>query len=186
MPRINRDWERRRSSVLNQGSEIALRGNFSGKIQKQWWFPSTKKHPNALDSEFVYLISIFVQYTVQLRACLDELTTLRFMAQRFGCKRKSYQKIWEKWMQISLLNFDCKQEKKENLFSIRDITSCPFYLIREGNEAFLFMLNLLLLVVDTISFKCALFLKIFSSQLHIELWWKKDSLGSILSHSQSL
>ncbi|CAN0036867.1 unnamed protein product, partial [Bubo scandiacus] len=29
MPRINRDWERCRSSMLNQGSEIALRSNFS-------------------------------------------------------------------------------------------------------------------------------------------------------------
>ncbi|XP_058694567.1 uncharacterized protein LOC131579091 [Poecile atricapillus] len=32
MPRINRDWERCRSIMLNQGSEIALRGNFSGQI----------------------------------------------------------------------------------------------------------------------------------------------------------
>lgn len=72
-------------------------------------------------------------------------------------------------MQISLLNFDSKREKKENMFAIRDIASCPFSLIREGNEAFLFMLNLLLVVVDTISSKCVLFLKIFISQVHIEL-----------------
>lgn len=62
-------------------------------------------------------------------------------------------------MQISLLNCDSKQEKKENLFSIRDIVSCPFSLIREGTEAFLFMLNLLLLAVDTTSFKYVFFLK---------------------------
>lgn len=86
---------------------------------------------------------------------------LNFMAQRFGCKWQNYQKIWKKWMQISLLNFDSKQEKKENLFSIRDIASCPFSLIREGTEAFLFMLNLLLVAVDTTSFKYVLFLKTF-------------------------
>jgi len=61
-------------------------------------------------------------------------------------------------MQMSLLNFDSKQKKKKNIFSIRDIMSCPFSQIREGNEAFLFMLNLPLVAVDTISFKCVLFL----------------------------
>lgn len=64
---------------------------------------------------------------VQLRLCLDELTMLCFKAQRFGCKWKNYQKFWENWMQISLLDFDSKQERKENMFSIRDIILCPFF-----------------------------------------------------------
>lgn len=38
MPRINRDWERCRSSMLNQGSEIALRGDFSGEIKNNYDF----------------------------------------------------------------------------------------------------------------------------------------------------
>lgn len=104
------------------------------------------------------------------------------MAQRFGCKWQNYHNIQEKWMQISLLNFDSKWEKKENLFSITDIVSCSFSLIREGDEAFLFMLNLFLVVVDTISFKYVFFLKTFISQLRLELWWKKRFSGI---HSRS-
>lgn len=106
---------------------------------------------------------------VQLRLWLDDLTMLCFKAQRLACKWQNYQKFWYKWMQISLLDFDSKWERKEDIFNQRHHIMPFFFLIRESSEAFVLMLDLLLVVVDTVTLKYALFIKICIFQLCIEL-----------------
>lgn len=81
----------------------------------------------------------------------------------------NHQKMWEKCMQIGLLNFDSKWEKKRELVFSRRHLSCHASLARKSNEAILPNAELTPVAADTISFKCALFWTIFTSQLHSEL-----------------
>lgn len=120
---------------------------------------------------------------VQLRLCLDDLTMLCFKAKRFVCKWQNYQKFWEKWMQTSSLDFDSKEERKEDIFLIRDIILCPFFPYQ--GKQWSIMLNLLLVVVDTITLKYALFLKICIFQLSIEHQQQQQQRRISWIHSQS-
>lgn len=131
---------------------------------------------------------------VHLRLCLDDLTMLFFKAKRFVCKWQNYQKFWEKWMQISLLDFDSKGGEKRTYFQSRTSYYAPFFLIRESSEAFLFMLNLFLWItefnwikvtVDTVTLKYALFLKIWIFQLCIELQQQQQWRRISWTHSHS-